>query len=340
MGSCRVLSRRQRLLLALVVCALTIGLHFSFTEYTHSSKSVVTWSVEFDDSVSSSGASAQPTTSESSTTKPPKKILLVSAFYPLEKSKHTDAEYTAWLQRFLGHVSTDIYFFTTPELEPFVEHARNALPFNTSTGSLSEDSYAPRLIVNTTYLSPTSIPPLLPHKDQYERMHAWDREKARHAPELYAIWNAKPWFLREGLRNMKVRDSDDDYDYAFWTDAGSFRHEHAYETWPDAVRVEEVWESGFQLQREQWKAWDAMSDSMREEYAGRDREKERKAEVASKEDLIFFPVYELPRKQELGWKEALGPIDIDFSEGDLTFRRFYSFSSTISTLLRMSLYQT
>jgi hypothetical protein len=306
-----------------------MAFYFSFNESTHSSKSVVTWSVEFDDSVLSS---AQPTTSESSTTNLHKKILLVSAFYPLEKSKHTDAEYTAWLQRFLGHVSTDIYFFTTPELEPFVRNARDALPFNASTSSSSQNSYIPQLIINTTYPSPSSIPPLLPHKAQYEQMHAWDREKERHGPELYAIWNAKPWFLREGLRNMKVHDSDDDYDYAFWTDAGSFRHEHAYETWPDVVRVEEVWESGFQLQRDQWKAWDAMRDSMPEDHVGRDREKERKAQVTSKEDLIFFPVYELPGKKELGWKEALGPIDIDFSEGEL-FKALHLLLRFITQLL-------
>lgn len=51
-------------------------------------------------------------------------ILLVSAFYPLAKSKHTDEEYAAWLAQFLGHVDTDIYFFTTPALEPIVRAAR------------------------------------------------------------------------------------------------------------------------------------------------------------------------------------------------------------------------
>jgi len=122
-----------------------------------------------------------------------------------------------------------------------------------------------------------------------------------------------------------MHDSGEDYDYGFWTDAGSFRHEHVYEAWPDVARVEEVWEAGFRLQKEQWKVWDAMRDSMRGEYAAWDgavekREKERKAEVVSKEDLMFFPVYELPGKNQLKWKEELGPIDIDFSEGVSYFR--------------------
>lgn len=38
-------------------------------------------------------------------------------------------------------------------------------------------------------------------------MHAWDRERARHAPDLYAVWNAKPWFLTEGLRNTQREHS-------------------------------------------------------------------------------------------------------------------------------------
>jgi hypothetical protein len=246
--------------------------------------------------------------------------LLVSAFYPLPKSKHTNAEYTDWLQRFLGHVSTDIYFFTTPEMEPHVRRARNVLSSKVSSGSGSTTSS--QLIINTTYPSPFSIPPLHPYKGKYEEMHAWDREKERHSPDLYAIWNAKPWFLKEGLRNMRLHDFGD-YDYAFWTDAGSLRHEHAYEAWPDAARVEEVLEAGFQMQIEQWKAWDTMRDGIqgdhREWDAIQKKEKERKAEVTSKEDLVFFPVYELPGKKELGWKEELGPIDIDFSEGRLFY---------------------
>ena len=111
----------------------------------------------------------------------------------------------------------------------------------------------------------------------------------------------------------------DDYDYAFWTDAGSFRREHTYMAWPDPARLEELWEAGFYLQIEQWKVWDAMRDAMQgddaEWDAVRKKEKKRKAELATKEDLVFLPICNLPGKKEKGWKEELGPIDIDFSEG-------------------------
>lgn len=313
-----VLSRRQRLIpTALVACALTLVYLGWFTDYKHSYNPTVTWSMLHDSASSAANSSVRPAISESPTRKPQKRILLVSAFYPLAKSKHTNADYTAWLRRFLGHVSTDVYFFTTPEMEPLVRHARDTL---SSNGSQRIDSlHSPQTIINTTFHSPFSIPPLLPHKDKYEEMHTWDREKERHSPELYAIWNAKPWFLKEGLRNMRVRDSGEDYDYAFWTDAGSFRYQHAYDMWPDAVRVEDVWEAGLRLLMEQWRAWDAVRDDMRGDYAEWDaiqkKEKERRAQVTRKEDLVFFPIYELPGKKELGWKEELGPIDIDFSEG-------------------------
>ena len=275
------------------------------------------------DSIAPSDASAQPIIPETTAAKPQKRILLVSAFYPLKKSKHTDGEYAAWLQRFLGQISTDIYFFTTPEMEPSVRRARDALSSQVSSGSNLKVSSYPQLIINSTFPSPFSIPPLYPYKDRYEEMHAWDREKERHSPELYATWNAKPWFLKEGLRNVRGHGFGD-YDYAFWTDAGSFRREHTYAAWPDVARVEELWEAGFQLQIEQWKVWDAMRDTMQGDYpewdAVRKKEKERKAELTSKEDLVFIPVCESPGKKAMGWKEELGPVDIEFSEGRfLTF---------------------
>jgi hypothetical protein len=309
-----VLSRRQRLLpAALIICALVLGYFCWYTDYKR--KSIITV-VELVDS-------SRPILSETPTTKPQKKVLLVSAFYPLAKSKHTDADYADWLRRFLGHISTDIYFFTTPEMEPLVRRARDAL-----LSSNSDPSHPPQLIINTTFPSPFSIPPLLPHKHKYEQMHAWDREHDIHSPELYAIWNAKPWFLKEGLRSMRMRNFGD-YDYAFWSDAGSFRHEHAYEAWPDGTRAEEIWEAGFKLQREQWRAWDAMrgddvpSDIIR-------KEKERRADVTRKEDLVFFPVAELPGKEELGWREEQGPIDLDFSEGGFELSSVSSRANPIS----------
>ncbi|KAG6897502.1 hypothetical protein C0992_000932 [Termitomyces sp. T32_za158] len=70
-------------------------------------------------------------------------------------------------------------------------------------------------------------------------MHAWDRERTIHNPDLYAIWNAKPWLLDHALRSF----SHSDYDFAFWVDAGSFRGPHPFRQWPDPRRIEKIFSS-------------------------------------------------------------------------------------------------
>ncbi|KIL63982.1 hypothetical protein M378DRAFT_163683 [Amanita muscaria Koide BX008] len=40
-----------------------------------------------------------------------------SSLSPSSHSKHSDNAYTSWLEHFLRQISTDIYFFTSPDLE-------------------------------------------------------------------------------------------------------------------------------------------------------------------------------------------------------------------------------
>ncbi|THH05190.1 hypothetical protein EW145_g4982 [Phellinidium pouzarii] len=154
-------------------------------------------------------------------------ILLVSAFFPLSKSKHSMRQYSDWLSRFLQPIATDIYFYTTPELEETIRKIRGSLP----------------ITVDTRFASVFDVPPLLGREGDYEKMHGQDREKDHHSPELYAIWAAKPFMLAEALRMVP----EDKYRYAFWSDAGSFRKTHTYSLWPDMKRVEEIWEEGREL---------------------------------------------------------------------------------------------
>ncbi|KAJ3727009.1 hypothetical protein C8R42DRAFT_621748 [Lentinula raphanica] len=191
-------------------------------------------------------------------------ILLVSGLFPLSKSKHSAEDYRAWLTLFLGSITTDVYFYTPPELAELVAEVRGNLP----------------IVINTTFSTPFDIPPLVNMKQSYEAMHAIDRERSRHSPELYAIWNGKPYYLDEALKN-----SEKQYSYAFWSDAGSFRKEHVYDVWPNSARVEEIWNEGSRLSG------------------------------VAKEDLLFFPMWEPPHPSMRNWEEALGPVDTDFSEG-------------------------
>ena len=211
--------------------------------------------------------SSAPTVLHDPHSHPSPSILLVSAFFPFPKSKHPLSAYKSWLARFLQPITTPIYFFTTPDMVPMIQSLRGDLP----------------IIINTTFASPLDIPPLkngLGTGEKYEEMWAWDREKHRHNPELYAVWTAKPYFLEEGLRNSKTN-----YDYAFWTDAGSFRDPHSYSSWPDPQRVKEIWEEG-----------------------SRDS-------GTAVEDLLFFPMFKPPHSSMQYWSEGMGPIDNEFSEG-------------------------
>ncbi|EJC99896.1 uncharacterized protein FOMMEDRAFT_22912 [Fomitiporia mediterranea MF3/22] len=204
-------------------------------------------------------------------------ILLVSAFFPLSKSKHSMAQYSDWLSRFLGRITTPVYFYAPPDLEPTIRAIRGSLP----------------IVIDTRYETAFDIPPLQGRKETYEKMHSWDREKDHHSPELYAVWAAKPFLLAEALRRLNAGEgleslgmtSADDIQYAFWNDAGSFRRKHVYSSWPDLARLDEVWKDG-------------------EVLSG-----------TKKDELVFFPVQRLPDYTMQLWMEHLGPVDNDVSEG-------------------------
>lgn len=197
---------------------------------------------------------------------PPPTILLVSAFFPSPNSKHTIAEYRSSLTRFLGHIDTDVYIFVPPEMESLVREVRGSRP----------------LTVNTTFASPFGIPPLEGLEEQYADMRKLSREKKRHSTMLYAARAAKAYFLDEAVQNSGQR-----YQYAFWTDAQSFRGEHTYVHWPDARRLEEIWVEGSRLNG------------------------------MAKEDLVFVPMWDLPNHSMQFWQEMMGPLTNDFSEGPL-----------------------
>ena len=161
------------------------------------------------------------------------RVLIVSAMFPLTKSKHSTTDYENWLSRFLGEITADIYMFTTPDLADTLRRVR---------GNLS-------ITIDVTYSSPFEIPPLRGLEETYVRMNNMDKEKWHHSPGLYAVWNAKPYLLQAAVRNLKAKGET--YDYSFWNDAGSFRSNHRYSEWPDPGRVEQIWEEGSRLTRTQ-----------------------------------------------------------------------------------------
>ena len=206
----------------------------------------------------------------SSTTVPNRnstRILLVSSLFFISKSKHSKEEYYNWLQRFLGHITTEVYFYTSPDLASTVRSARReGLP----------------ITIDTNYNTTFDVPPLKDQEGWYKEMHELDREKSYHSPELYAVWSAKPFFVDNAIQVMASRGKI--YDYVFWNDGGSFREINVYKDWPDPNRLHEIWEEGSKLSG------------------------------TKAEDLLFYPIQHPPYGAR-DWKEDMGPIDTDFSEG-------------------------
>lgn len=199
------------------------------------------------------------------------RILLVSSLFHISKSKHSKEAYHRWLQRFLGPITTEVYFYTSTDLVPIVQSTRGeGLP----------------ITIDTAYNTTFDVPPLRGHEGWYNEMHSMDRENSLHSPELYSIWNAKPFLVDNAIRVMARKGKT--YDYVFWNDAGSFREVNTYKNWPDPSRIDEIWEEGSRLSG------------------------------TKAEDLLFFPMQHPPYKAR-DWNEDMGPIDTDFSEGEHAF---------------------
>ncbi|KZS94084.1 hypothetical protein SISNIDRAFT_410501 [Sistotremastrum niveocremeum HHB9708] len=192
-------------------------------------------------------------------------ILLVTAYFPLTKSKHDDSEYKLWLEHFLPHIQTPIYFYTSSAYAPLIRELRGGLP----------------IFIDTTFSSPFDIPPLQGRHEHYESLHKMDPERDHHSPDLYAVWNAKPWFLANGLQNYPLSPWHA-FSFAFWIDAGSFRSQHSYRDWPDAKRVQDAW----------------------------DQHMLNRPETENHNEILFWPIDELPQKFRSNWTDEDGPFDM------------------------------
>ena len=205
------------------------------------------------------------------------KILLVSAYFPLPRSKHSHEEYDRWVKKYLTKVTTHIYFFAPPEVEGLIRELRGDLP----------------MTLNTSFSSPFDIPPLQGLRGRYQEMHdeipedthRIDWSKDTHSPELYAVWNAKTYFLQAGLQNSKANGLG--FTWAFWTDAGSFRDDQEFAAWPDQQRISDIFQEGSCLTG------------------------------TSAKDLFFIPVWDGPDDDWEGWQEDDGPVHVrdSVSEG-------------------------
>ena len=160
------------------------------------------------------------------------------------------------MAHFFRQIESDILLFTTPALAPILWDLRGGsaglgLSIITDCASL-QDCF--RTLTRTDE-SPFDIPPLDGLQPTYESMNKIDPESSIHNAELYAVWNAKPFFmslvsrsLAQGQSRSSLRPaltnipSSQRYDYFFWHDAGALRGSHPYKSWPSKTRLDTLWE--------------------------------------------------------------------------------------------------
>ena len=197
-------------------------------------------------------------------------VLLVSAFFPLNHSRHSDREYAQWLGNLLGTIQTPIYFFTPPELAPLIRKHRGSLP----------------ITINSSYADPFDVPPVQGLYDVYYEMHRQNKDRKGEGPGLYALRTSKPWFLAEAVKNYESRlaPGSGSIGYAFWVDIGSFQDGLKVHDWPNVERVKEVLKEGAEATRR------------------------------TEDELVFFPMNDVPNLTMQWWKEDMGPFYRNFAQ--------------------------
>lgn len=133
------------------------------------------------------------------------RVTIVSGFYRIDSGKkHKVSEYNEWLKNFLGSVELPIVFFCAPAMRAQIVELRGDKP----------------ITIVSNYESAFDMPPLekLGGYEWALAQHKIDPENNVHVPDLYGVWTAKPWIVKQ------AKDANPYHsEYFFWTDAGSFR---------------------------------------------------------------------------------------------------------------------
>jgi hypothetical protein len=129
-----------------------------------------------------------------------KKRIVVTAYYPLKKCKHSMTIYFEWINLFFKSVSCEVICFCAPQVEFLLKKL-----------ALDNVKFVSRDFKSFDMMSPEQM-------NIWNKFYEIDEEKQFHSPELYAVWAAKQEFVREA---KKIVDSD----IYIWCDIGCFRHQ-------------------------------------------------------------------------------------------------------------------
>jgi hypothetical protein len=129
-------------------------------------------------------------------------ITVVTAFYPLSKSKHGLSNYKQWIANFCA-IPCNLVVFTTEDMKPLIESARSRHPTKIYV----------RPFDTWHVTSPTMM-------EMWRQTHTLDPEKSIHSPELYAVWALKQEAVMEAIG---TNATDFNSKWFIWCDIGIHR---------------------------------------------------------------------------------------------------------------------
>ena len=130
---------------------------------------------------------------------------IVTAYYPLQKSKYTTKQYEGWLKLFLQGCEGHMVIFTDEATAPFLTGLRSAYKDRTRVVVLARDRWT-----SSTQFS----------ERFWQNQHVRDPEKTTHSVELYKVWYEKKEFVKRAIQMNPWNHTD-----FVWCDAGICRSE-------------------------------------------------------------------------------------------------------------------
>jgi hypothetical protein len=144
-------------------------------------------------------------------------VTVVSMYFSLDKSKHSQSEYDTWIKNFMKSVDTSLVLFCDRKSLDKLRMYRENKPVKFYVyESIWDIMRALEVYRNMSYV------------DNYKNKQLdLDREKNIHNPNLYAIWNLKTFILK-----LVADENPFKSEYFIYTDAGAWR-QGVFENWPD-----------------------------------------------------------------------------------------------------------
>ncbi|GAA6052622.1 hypothetical protein JCM3770_006407 [Rhodotorula araucariae] len=132
-------------------------------------------------------------------------VTIISGFFRVDSGKkHRVDEYHVWIKHFLETVELPIVFYCAPDQHEYIAGLRGDKP----------------ITINSTYPTAFQMPPLedLGGEEWAIRQNKMDPENFKHVHEIYGIWTAKPWLVKEVAKANPYHSK-----YFMWVDAGALR---------------------------------------------------------------------------------------------------------------------